>query len=213
MSVAILASVACYLDFLSPLSMYYNLDLVLYRGQYWRLLSSFVFFGSISIDFMFHLFFVIRYCRLLEEGHFRGRTADFVWMLFIGITLMLILAVSVSMFSKIRFLGHSLSFMMVYIWGRDPINLDVQMNFLGLFPFTAPYLPWVLLLFSIVIGNPIETDLLGIVVGHIYYFLDVVYPLVATRRGWSEGYRNILITPAIIKYLFNTGHPDVMIEQ
>lgn len=46
------------------------------------------------------------------------------------------------------------------------------MSFLGLFPFTAPYLPWVLLSFSILLGNSATTDLIGIVVGHIYYFLE-----------------------------------------
>lgn len=211
MTVAVFASIACYLDWLSPLSMYYNFDLVLYRGQYWRLLSSFVFFGSFSIDFLFHLYFVIRYCRLLEEGRFRGRTADFVWMLTLGIVIMLVLAVCVNMFSKIRFLGHSLAFMMVYVWGRDTENNDVRMNFLGLFPFNAPYLPWVLLLFSVVIGNPIETDLLGIIVGHIYYFFDVIYPEIARVRKWTVCKR-LIVTPGIISYIFNRWNDHIRIE-
>ena len=36
------------------------------------------------------------------------------------------------------------------------------MSFLGLFPFTAPYLAWVLLAFSMVMGNPPTTDVVGI---------------------------------------------------
>lgn len=35
----------------------------------------------------------------------------------------------------------------------------MRMNLLGMFPFTAPYLPWVLLLLSAVLGSPLETDL------------------------------------------------------
>lgn len=200
MTVAIMASLAVFLDFMSPLSLYYNLDLVLYKGQYWRLVSSFIFFGNLSVDFVFHLFFIMRYCRLLEEGHFRGRTADFIWMFVLGAAVMLALAVSVPMFSKIRFLGHSLSFMLVYVWGRDPENEDMRMNFLGLFPFNAPYLPWVLLLFSVVIGNPVETDLLGIVVGHLYYFLDSVWPRLAHARGWTY-WSKVLVTPSLLTYL------------
>lgn len=203
MTAAIICSTACYMDLLSPLTMYYNFDLVLYKGQYWRLISSFIFFGSFSIDFLFHLYFVVRYCRLLEEGHFRGRTADFVWMIIIGIFLHLVFAVSVDAFSRIRFLGHSLSFMMVYCWGRDPLNGDMQMNLLGLFPFHAPYLAWVLLIFSMVMGNPIETDLLGIVVGHIYYFFDVVYPHISLKRGWTTRYTRVVTAPAALQYLFN----------
>jgi Derlin-2/3 len=76
----------------------------------------------------------------------------------------------VAPFVNIHFLGSSLTFMMVYLWGRR--NEHVRMSFLGLFPFTAPYLPWVLFSFSILLGNSATTDLIGIIVGHIYYFLE-----------------------------------------
>lgn len=76
----------------------------------------------------------------------------------------------VAPFVNIHFLGSSLTFMMVYVWGRR--NEHVRMSFLGLFPFTAPYLPWVLFSFSILLGNSATTDLIGIIVGHMYYFLE-----------------------------------------
>ncbi len=37
----------------------------------------------------------------------------------------------------------------------------------------APYLPWVLLGFSLLLGNSVSVDLLGMAVGHVYYFLEV----------------------------------------
>ncbi|CAG0884423.1 unnamed protein product [Darwinula stevensoni] len=43
--------------------------------------------------------------------------------------------------------------------------------------FQAPYLPWVLLAFSILLGNSVTVDLLGMTVGHIYYFVEDVFPL------------------------------------
>ena len=103
----------------------------------WRLFTNFFFFGQFSLDFVFHMYFLIRYARSLEEGSFRGRTADFAYMLIIGATLMTFIAPFVS----IHFLGSSLSFMMIYIWGRR--NRNVRMNLLGLFPFTASYLAYV----------------------------------------------------------------------
>jgi len=123
-------------------------------------------------------------------------------MLFIGAVLMLVIAVNFSVFAKIKFLGHPLAFMMVYVWARGPENLHVRMNLLGIFPFNAPYLPWVLLLFSLLLGNSIETDLLGIVVGHLYYFFDYVYPQVADVRGWR--WRKLIQTPFILHYLCGT---------
>lgn len=212
MTLAILTSTACYLDFLSPLTLYYNFDLVYYKGQYWRLFSSFIYFGNFSIDFVFHLYFITRYCRLLEEGHFRGRTPDFIWMLIIGAVCMLTFTVVIPVFSKIKFLAHSLSFMMVYVWGRDAENADMRMNLFGMFTFSAPYLPWVLLLFSIVIGNPVETDLLGVICGHIFYYMDTVFPEIAYARKWTY-WKRILVTPGILNYLFGNRDNQVLIEE
>ena len=33
---------------------------------------------------MFHMFFLVKYAKSLEEGSFRGRSADFLWMLLFG---------------------------------------------------------------------------------------------------------------------------------
>ena len=78
------------------------------------------------------------------------------------------------------------------------------MSFFGVVTFNAPYLPWVLLLFSLLLGNAVEMDFLGILVGHAYYFLDSVYPRVAALRGWRI--KKVLVTPSILHYLFNTDH-------
>ena len=74
------------------------------------------------------------------------------------------------------------------------------MSFLGLFSFTAPYLPWVLLGFSVVLGNSATIDLIGIVVGHVYYFLEDVYPQIADIRGWQV--RRWLAAPTLLKQVF-----------
>jgi Derlin-2/3 len=70
---------------------------------------------------------------------------------------------------------------MVYVWGRR--NQYVNMSFLGLFSFTAPYLPWVLLIFSVMLGSSPVVDLLGMAAGHVYYFFEDVYPTMTVRPG------------------------------
>ena len=43
--------------------------------------------------------------------------------------------------------------------------------------FTAPYLPWVLMAFSLVMHGIVPKDeICGVVVGHVYYFFTDVYP-------------------------------------
>lgn len=49
--------------------------------------------------------------------------------------------------------------MLVYVWSRR--NPYVRMNFFGLLIFQAPFLPWVLMGFSLLLGNSIIVDLLG----------------------------------------------------
>mmetsp|Transcript_11168 Transcript_11168/g.27447 ORF Transcript_11168/g.27447 Transcript_11168/m.27447 type:complete len:253 (+) Transcript_11168:286-1044(+) len=199
---AFLTTAACALDLVSPFSLYFSATLIFQKFQFWRLITNFFFFGgSFSLDFLFHMFFLVRYSKQLEENAFRGKTADFFYFILYGATMMTILAP----FMKLYFLGSSLTFMMVYLWGRR--NPYSRMNFLGLFPFTAPYLPWVLLSFSFVLGNNGTVDLLGIFVGHLYYFLEDVYPRMIQSR-----YR-ILKTPKILEYLFDSDDPtDVLLE-
>jgi len=54
----------------------------------------------------------------------------------------------------------------------------------------------VLLGFSVLLGNPPTIDLMGIVVGHTYYFLEDVYPYMPAGRG-----RKPLRTPWILQLL------------
>ena len=80
--------------------------------------------------------------------------------------------------------------MLVYVWARR--NPMVRMNFFGLLTFQAPYLPWVLLGFSLLLGNSVSVDLLGMAVGHIYYFLEDVFPN-------QPGGKRLLQTPTILR--------------
>mmetsp|Transcript_30034 Transcript_30034/g.39515 ORF Transcript_30034/g.39515 Transcript_30034/m.39515 type:complete len:251 (+) Transcript_30034:96-848(+) len=201
---AVITTTLCALDVISPFSLYFNFGLIFYKGQIWRLGTNFLYFGSFGLDFLFHMYFLVRYSRLLEEGDFRGRTADFAMMLLLGAILMTF----AGPFVKVHFLGNSLTFMMVYVWGRR--NEHVRMNFLGMIPFTAPYLPWVLLAFSVLLGNPPIIDIIGIVVGHLYFFFEYVFPEVARLRGWSV--RKVIKTPAFLHQLFGTYIPPVPIE-
>jgi len=165
------------------------MELIVQEKQLWRLVSSYLFFGTFSVDFLFHMYFLVRYSRLLEEGDFRGRTLNYVLMLVFGIVNISLVAT----YTNVHFLGSALTFMMVYVWGRR--NPDVKMSFLGFFTFNAPYLPWVMLGFSSLVGNGVTMDLIGIVVGHNYYFLEYVYPIVAEIRGWKI--KNLLVVPTM----------------
>ncbi|KAG0480279.1 hypothetical protein HPP92_011137 [Vanilla planifolia] len=199
LTAAVVTTVGCSLDIISWHHLYLHPGLVVKHYEIWRLITNFLFFRKMDLDFLFHMFFLARYCKLLEENSFRGRTADFFYMLLFGATVLTGIVLIGGMipyvsetFAKIIFLSNSLTFMMVYVWSKH--NPYIHMSFLGLFTFTAAYLPWVLLGFSILVGTSTWVDLLGMVAGHAYYFLEDVYPRMSGRRP--------LKTPAFIKSLF-----------
>ncbi|XP_050351271.1 derlin-2 [Nymphalis io] len=186
----VITTLAVQLDLVSPFNLYFNPIVILQRYQLWRFITTFLFFGNLGFNFFFNMIFTYRYCRMLEEGSFRGRTADFVVMFIFGGVLMILCA----FFVNLLFLGQAFTIMIVYIWSRR--NIYVRMNFFGLMNFQAPYLPWVLLGFSVLLGNAISVDLVGMAIGHIYFFIEDVLP---NQRGGQK----ILITPMFLKKLFD----------
>jgi Derlin-2/3 len=110
---SLLTTAACAIDLLNPFQLYYSPTLILHKHQYWRILTNFFFFGSnFSMDWLFHMFFIVKYCRDLEEGSFRGRTADFLYMILLASFLLLL----ISPLIQLQFLGSSLTAMMGYVW-------------------------------------------------------------------------------------------------
>jgi hypothetical protein len=96
---------------------------------------------------------------MLEES--AASVAHFAWLLFYAATTLL----TIAPISSQAFLGTTLSSTLVYIWSRR--NPDTRLSFLGLLTFKAPWLPWVLIGFNVVLhGNWPKDELCGIVVGH-----------------------------------------------
>lgn len=163
----------------------------------WRLVTNFLFFGGFGIPWLFNMYFLLRHSSLLEETSFRGRTADFLFLYLFGVLSLLfvdwLLWFSAIIFTPpILFLGPSLSFMIVYVWSRR--NPHVRMSFLALFTFNAPYLPYVIIGIELLMGQSWSAfDILGIFIGHIYFFLEDVYPKYSGRR--------LLRTPSFLKTL------------
>ena len=190
MTAALGASVLVQCHILTPFQLFYSFRTVFYRSQvrqrrlrldgdllltmlyqYWRLITTFFYFGPLSLDLLYHIFFLQRYSRLLEESSGRS-PAHFSWLLTFASTLLLCIAPMFSM----AFLGTALSSTLIYIWSRK--NPDTMLSFLGLVVFRAPYLPWVLLMFSLVVHGTVPKDeMCGIVVGHSKSVLECGYSI------------------------------------
>ncbi|KAK1074216.1 hypothetical protein LTR12_010790 [Friedmanniomyces endolithicus] len=154
---------------LTPFQLFYSFRAVFHKQQYWRLLSTFVYFGPLSLNLLFHIFFIQRYARMLEES--AASVAHFSWLMAYAVLSLL----AIAPISNQAFLGTTLSSTLVYIWSRR--NPDVRLSFLGLLTFKAPWLPWVLIAFNVVLhGHWPKDELCGIAVGHVWYFFNDIYP-------------------------------------
>ncbi|XP_042517508.1 derlin-1 [Macadamia integrifolia] len=182
-TLCMLATTAYQLGIYNPANIALVYPLVFSRFQLWRLFTNFFFLGNFSINFGIRLLMIIRYGVQLENGPFERRTADFLWMMVFGGLSLLVLSAIPLLWSP--FLGISLVFMLLYVWSREFPN--AQISIYGLVTLKAFYLPWAMLALDVIFGSPLTPDLLGIIAGHLYYFLTVLHPL--------SGGRNILKTP------------------
>jgi hypothetical protein len=55
--------------------------------------------------------------------------------------------------------GEYSSNILLYVWSRR--NPHIRMNFFGIITFNAPYLPYVLFAFSLLLGNSVVVDFMG----------------------------------------------------
>ncbi|PWN19775.1 Der1-like protein [Microstroma glucosiphilum] len=196
-------SLAEHISLLSRYSLFYSPSLTfnLTSPQIYRCITSFLYFGEFGIDFLFHLFFFIRYSRMLEENHYAGHTADFAWLVVVCGSLLLLTSPLIT--PPLPFLSSPLAFTLVYIWSRR--NRHIRLSLFGVLVITAPYLPIALCAFSWILtgsAQAVKGDLLGLAVGHVYYFFADVWP-----REVRSGGRHFLKTPALFTRLVE-GRPQ-----
>ncbi|XVF11238.1 hypothetical protein REPUB_Repub08aG0009200 [Reevesia pubescens] len=164
---------ALYLGLYDPWNIALSYQHVFKRFQVWRLITNFFFLGPFSPFFAVRLITIARYGVLLEKGPFDKRTADYVWMLIFGALSLLVM--SAIPFLWTPFMAGSLVFMIVYVWSREFPN--AQISIYGLVTLKGFYLPWALLALDLIVGAPLMEDIIGMVAGHLYYFLTVLHPL------------------------------------
>lgn len=168
---------------------------VYYKFQFWRLLTCVFYYPigpSTGFHFMLNCYFLYNYSLRLETDHFKSSPGDYFFLLFFN----WVSCVIIGLLFQLPLLMDPLILSVLYIWCQ--LNKDVIVNFWFGTRFKAMYLPWVLLGFNLILSSGSTYSLVGILVGHLYYFLKIKYP----QELGGPAYLN---TPAIIKsYL-----PDV----
>lgn len=177
---------------ISPLSMILQWEMFAYHFQVWRPLTALVYYPitpQTGFHYLINLYFLYSYSTRLETGIFDGRPADYMFMLIFNWLCLVI----VGFMAEIMLLMDPMILSVLYVWCQ--LNKDQIVQFWFGTQFKAMYLPWVLVAFNMIIRGGGFNELLGILVGHLYFFLMFKYPQ-------DFGGRVYLSTPQILYRYF-----------
>ena len=174
---SILISLLTWFEIVSPLSLYLNYSLIFKRCQIWRIFTNFFYFGDFSLSLLFHMLIFFRNSKLLEKKIFKGSAPDYLYFILFCMVFLLIF----NPFARIIFLSESLSFAMTYYWGRKSKTTNVE--FMGVFTFRAPYLPWFYLVISFLLESDFKNDFYGLIIGHLYFYLKEILPRIKSLNN------------------------------
>lgn len=165
------------LDLCTPYKLYFNYYLIKNKGQVWRAVTSLFYVGELSPHTIFDFVLFYYNSSKLEQHDFRNKPADLIMFYFFSCCSFLVLAT----YLGLQFLSPCLSATVLYVWTRR--NPNVEVNLMEIFTFRAQFLPWFLMLLVVVFGFDAQDDLVGALVGHIYYyFADVVPKIPETKE-------------------------------
>jgi len=173
MALSLFITLSANFGFFNPYLLILQPSFLIYKQfQLWRLFTAFFYFGGLGLSFLIEMIFLYRYSGQLETTVFEGRKADYLFMILFGSVLFL----GVAFWLKLAIIGKGVIFMLLYYWSRK--NPDVIMSFFFGLKFKGIFLPWVLIAFHTLLSGSLPLiDIIGVIIGHIYFFLTDIYPL------------------------------------
>ena len=183
------SAVAVTFELVSPLRLYLDMGLVFNRGQYWRLLTTFLFFDKLGIGFFFHAHFLYFYCRRLEEHFYLRRTGEFLFTLLLGAGALL----AISPYFDLMFLSSPLVMVVLYLWARRfPMEL---LQIYGLVTVTSAYLPYFLTLLTYMMAGweAAVMDVVAIGIAHVLWYMADVFPQITGLHVMSPSFFTNLV--------------------
>jgi len=174
-------------------------DKALLGFQFWRFLTSFLFLGPLGFPLIMLAAILYRQSKSLEIGEFLGNPADYLFfLLFVGVT-----SLPLAYFFKLVYMGPTLVFAMLQLWARK--SRTQMVSIMGMINMPALYYPYALLAVNFVLSGGMMDwmGIVGILTGHLYYFLTSVYPRLPGRQG-----RVIIKTPQILYNMFRPAEPS-----
>lgn len=172
-ALTILLSLLGRFSILSPKYLILDYFSIFHSFQIWRPVTALFYYPitpQTGFHFLINCYFLYNYSLRLESGLFSGRPADYFFMLIFN----WIACVIIGLFFNFPYLMDPMVLSVLYLWCQ--LNKETIVNFWFGTQFKAQFLPWVLLGFNLIIAGGGIMELVGIVVGHLYFFLAIQYP-------------------------------------
>ncbi|KFD60782.1 hypothetical protein M514_05914 [Trichuris suis] len=188
-------------------------ELVVHHFQIWRPVTALFIYPitpQTGFQYLIMLYFLYNYSTRLETAValvvalislsfsdvFPGRPADYLFMLIFN----WFCAVIIGLAAEMYFLLEPMVLSVLYVWCQHHAEMIVQFYF-GT-QFKAMYLPWILMLFNLILRGSGLYELVGIFIGYLYYFLTYRYPE-------EVGGESLLRTPSFLYRLFPSTHGGI----
>ncbi|CAF0874108.1 unnamed protein product [Brachionus calyciflorus] len=190
---SVVVPLLCRFGILNPYYLILQASLFFQKFHFWRPLTALFFYPitpQSGFSYLINLYFLYSYSTLLETTTFDGRPADYLFMLIFNWIILTI----IGFIASLPMLMDPMILSVMYVWCQ--LNRETIVSFWFGTRFKAMYLPWVLVGFNMIIRGGGFNDLIGIAVGHLYFFLMFRYP--------ETNGMNLLKTPEVLfKYFPN----------
>ncbi|CAK65426.1 unnamed protein product (macronuclear) [Paramecium tetraurelia] len=188
---SVILSYATYIQYLKPSNLYLNYKLAFSdQFQPWRTVTSILYFGDLDLITVMHLIFFQQISSYLESHTFLG-FANYLYYLILNFITITVIGLWLNEHSLTDYFVESL----MYVWGRQ--NQERQLLFMFVIQVKAQYITWIFIFLNIISGRSIQSNLIGALIGHTYYYFAFIVPKLHRFKG-----KQLLATPKFLQDQF-----------
>ncbi|KAK9824732.1 hypothetical protein WJX74_002625 [Apatococcus lobatus] len=171
--------------------------------QIWRLVTNFFVLHGRQWNTLFKLLWMFQYGKALEGATFQHDPAQYAFMLLFGACTTLAMALAVPVCNSMPVHGPDLVFFLMYVWSREYPTQTV--NIMGVVSLEAFYLPFAFATIDLVAGGNWISSLMGILAGHLWFYLTKVHPTAGRYLQAPNWLRRGLDSLGLSRFSGNTG--------
>lgn len=177
-----------------------DMRLVVTRLHLWRLLSNYLFLGPFRFSWIIQMYLFCQFSAKLEKAAiFEDYVSSYLYFLLFQMLSLDLFSVCVAYPRGLAMMAPSLNFAILYYWSRREPYAQV-----GLWGFSieAYKFPFILMVLDVMLGNSVIPNILGLLSGHLYYFLRELLP---AERGYNLLGRPPIFLDKLMNKLLSLG--------